>query len=117
MPKDKLEIFSGSNDYHKEYYKKNKELIRAKRLLNQKNIVTQDVKQWKIDKMNDPWAFYPFHDYQPFKKRLNQNATNQEGSTPPNTECGTASTPPNTECGTASTSNTSIPYSSPTLTV
>ena len=94
MPRDKLENFSGTSDYHKEYYRKNKELIRAKRLLNQKNIVTQDVKQWKIDKMNDPWAFYPFHDL-----------------------CSKGSTPPNTECGTACTSNTSIPYSSPTLTV
>lgn len=62
MPRDKLETYSGAN-YHKEYYKKNKELIRAKRMLLSKGtIVTQDVKQWKIDKMNDPWAFYPFYD-------------------------------------------------------
>ena len=31
-------------------------------LLSKGTIVTQDVKQWKIDKMNDPWAFYPFYD-------------------------------------------------------
>lgn len=63
MPRDKLETFSGSSDYHKEYYRKNKELIRAKRLLLLKGtIVTEDVKQWKINKMNDPWAFYPFYD-------------------------------------------------------
>lgn len=62
MPRDKLETYSGAN-YHKEYYKKNKELIRAKRMLLSKGtIVTEDVKQWKIDKMNDPWAFYPFYD-------------------------------------------------------
>ena len=62
MPRDKLETYSGAN-YHKEYYKKNKELIRAKRMLLSKGtFVSQDVKQWKIDKMNDPWAFYPFYD-------------------------------------------------------
>ena len=66
MPRDKLETFSGAN-YHKEYYKKHKELIRAKRLLLKGNIVTEDVKQWKIDKMNDPWAFYPF--YEPNSKK------------------------------------------------
>ena len=44
------------------HHKRNKELIRAKRLLTEKNIVTEDVKQWKINKMNDPWAFNPFYD-------------------------------------------------------
>lgn len=62
MTKDKLSAFGTGKEYHKEYYRKNKELIRAKRLLTEKNIVTPDVKQWKIDKMNDPWAFYPFYD-------------------------------------------------------
>ena len=61
MPRDKLETYSGAN-YHKEYYKKNKELIRAKRLLSKGTIVNEAVKQWKINKMNDPWAFYPFYD-------------------------------------------------------
>ena len=92
MPRDKLLSFSGSTNYHKEYYRKNKEFIRAKRLLTEKNIVTQDVKQWKIDKMNDPWAFYPFYDPNS-KKRYGEEE------------------PPNTEC--ADTSNNAIPSSSP----
>ena len=76
MPRDKLETFSGSSDYHKEYYRKNKELIRAKRLLLLKGtIVTEDVKQWKIDKMNDPWAFYPFYDPNS-KKRYGEEEDN-----------------------------------------
>lgn len=62
MTKDKLLPFGTGKEYHKQYYRKNKELIRAKRLLTQKNIVTQDVKQWKIDKLNDPYAFQPFYD-------------------------------------------------------
>jgi len=61
MPNDKLANVSVQN-YHKEYYKKNKELIRSKRLLLKANIVNEDVKQWKINKINNPWAFYPFHD-------------------------------------------------------
>jgi hypothetical protein len=63
MPREKLlNLPTTPRDYHKAYYKRNKELIRAKRLLTEKNIVTEDVKQWKINKMNDPWAFNPFYD-------------------------------------------------------
>jgi len=61
MGRDKL-LNIPARTYHKEYYKRNKELIRAKRLLTEKYIVTQDVRQWKIDKMNDPFAFNPFYD-------------------------------------------------------
>ena len=49
-------------EYHRQYYKKNKELIRAKRMMAKENIVTEDVKKWKEDKLKDPWAFYPFYD-------------------------------------------------------
>lgn len=91
MTKDKLSPFGTGKEYHKEYYRKNKELIRAKRLLTEKNIVTQDVKQWKIDKMNDPWAFYPFYD---------PNSKKRYGD----------------EEDILDISYTSIPYSSPTLT-
>lgn len=63
MPREKLlNLPTDAKNYHKEYYRRNKEIIRAKRLLTEKNIVTEDVKQWKIDKMNDPWAFNPFYD-------------------------------------------------------
>ena len=67
MTKDKLLPFGTGKEYHKGYYRKNKELIRAKRLLTEKNIVTEDVKQWKIDKLNDPYAFQPF--YNPHNKK------------------------------------------------
>lgn len=63
MPREKLlNLPTDAKNYHKEYYRRNKEIIRAKRLLTEKNIVTEDVKQWKIDKMIDPWAFNPFYD-------------------------------------------------------
>jgi hypothetical protein len=63
MPREKLlDLPTDVKNYHKEYYKRNKELIRAKRLLTDKNIVTEDVKEWKINKMNDPFAFHPFYD-------------------------------------------------------
>jgi hypothetical protein len=62
MPREKLlDLPTDAKNYHKEYYKRNKEMIRAKRLLTDKNIVTEDVKLWKIDKMNDPFAFNPFY--------------------------------------------------------
>jgi phospholipase C len=99
MPREKLlNLPTTPREYHKEYYKRNKELIRAKRLLTEKNIVTEDVKQWKINKMNDPWAFYPFYDPNS-KKRYGEEpdisnaivASCSKGSTPPNTESGTVS--------------------------
>jgi hypothetical protein len=63
MPREKLlNLPTDAKNYHKEYYRRNKEMIRAKRLLTDKNIVTEDVKLWKIDKMNDPFAFHPFYD-------------------------------------------------------
>jgi hypothetical protein len=49
--------------YHRQYYLKNKELIRAKRMMAKETIVTEDVKKWKEDKLKDPWGHYPFHDY------------------------------------------------------
>jgi len=49
-------------DYHKEYYKKNRDLIRAKRMMAKEIILTEDVKAWKEQKMKDPWALYPFYD-------------------------------------------------------
>ena len=63
MPRDKLlNLPTPARDYHKEYYRRNKELIRAKRLLTNENILTEDVKQWKIEKMKDEFAFNPFYD-------------------------------------------------------
>lgn len=49
-------------DYHRHYYQKNKELIRAKRIMAKETIVTEDVKKWKEEKLKDPYALYPFYD-------------------------------------------------------
>ena len=49
-------------EYHRLYYKKNRELIRLKRLQAKQTILTEDVKKWKEDKLNDPYALYPFYD-------------------------------------------------------
>jgi len=67
MGRDRL-LHMEARTYHKEYYKRNKELIRAKRLLTNDNTLTEDVKQWKIDKDSDPYALYPFHNDQPKKR-------------------------------------------------
>ena len=49
-------------EYHRQYYKKIKELIRAKRMMAKEHIITEDVKVWKESKLKDPYAFYPFYD-------------------------------------------------------
>jgi hypothetical protein len=48
--------------YHKEYYKKNKELIRNKRLQAKETIISEDVKAWKERMLSNPYALYPFYD-------------------------------------------------------
>ena len=63
-------------EYHRQYYKKNKELIRAKRMMARENIVTEDVKKWKEDKLKDPYALYPFYD---------SNSTKRYGEEPDDT--------------------------------
>lgn len=49
-------------DYHRQYYQKNKELIRAKRMMAKETIITEDVKAWKERMLNNPYALYPFYD-------------------------------------------------------
>ena len=49
-------------EYHRQYYQKNKELIRAKRMMAKEHIITEDVKKWKEEKLKDPYALYPFYD-------------------------------------------------------
>ena len=49
-------------EYHRQYYQKNKELIRAKRMSAKEHIITEDVKKWKEEKLKDPYALYPFYD-------------------------------------------------------
>ena len=50
------------SNYHRAYYQKNKELIRAKRMMAKETIVTEDVRLWKENKLKDPYALYPFYD-------------------------------------------------------
>lgn len=49
-------------DYHRQYYQKNKDIIRTKRLLAKETIITEDVKAWKERMLNNPYALYPFYD-------------------------------------------------------
>lgn len=49
-------------EYHRQYYQKNKELIRAKRMMAKEHIITEDVRLWKEEKLKDPYALYPFYD-------------------------------------------------------
>lgn len=48
--------------YHKEYYKKNRDLIKLKRMLANETIITEDVKAWKERMLKNPYALYPFYD-------------------------------------------------------
>jgi hypothetical protein len=78
-------------EYHRQYYKKNKELIRNKRLQAKETILTEDVKKWKEEKLKDPFALYPFYD---------PNSTKRYGEEP--------------DTSNPDTSTTGIPSSSPT---
>jgi len=49
-------------DYHRQYYQKNRDLIKMKRMLTKETILTEDVKAWKERMLNNPYAFYPFYD-------------------------------------------------------
>jgi len=49
-------------EYHRQYYKKNRDLIKLKRLQAKETILTEDVKVWKERMLNNPWALYPFYD-------------------------------------------------------
>lgn len=49
-------------EYHRIYYRKNKELIRAKRMMAKELTEIEDVKKWKEEKLKDPYALYPFYD-------------------------------------------------------
>jgi len=79
-------------EYHRQYYKKNRDLIKMKRLQAKQTILTEDVKKWKEEKLKDPWALYPFYDPDS-KKRY--------GEDEPDTSI-------------PDTSNVGIPFSSPT---
>ena len=49
-------------EYHRQYYKKNRDIIKMKRLLAKETILTENVKAWKERMLKDPYALYPFYD-------------------------------------------------------
>jgi hypothetical protein len=49
-----------SKEYHKEYYKKYKDMLKYKRDLNKTCKVSEDVISWKVMMENNPNCFYPF---------------------------------------------------------
>jgi len=49
-----------SKEYHKEYYKKYKDMLKYKRDLNKTCKVSEDVMSWKVMMENNPNCFYPF---------------------------------------------------------
>ena len=79
-------------EYHRQYYKKNRDLIKMKRLQAKQTILTEDVKKWKEEKLKDPWALYPFYD---------PSSSVRYGEDEPDTSI-------------PDTSNVGIPFSSPT---
>ena len=48
-------------EYHRLYYKKNRDLIAAKYKQIKQNLLYEEVKNWKQEKLNDPNAFSPFY--------------------------------------------------------
>jgi hypothetical protein len=76
--------------YHKEYYKKNRDLIKLKRLQAKEIIITEDVKAWKEQMLNNPWALYPFYDPSSNKRYGEEPDT----STPDTSNVGSPSSSP-----------------------
>lgn len=54
--------FTTPKDYHKEYYKKNRLTMKAKRDALIASKLTQEVLDWKKAKEKDPYALFPFYD-------------------------------------------------------
>lgn len=54
--------FTTPKDYHKEYYKKNRLSMKAKRDAENAYKLTQEVLDWKKTKEKDPYALFPFYD-------------------------------------------------------
>lgn len=54
--------FTTPKDYHKEYYKKNRLSMKAKRDAEKSSKLTQEVIDWKNAKLKDPYALFPFYD-------------------------------------------------------
>ena len=54
--------FTTPKDYHKEYYKKNRLAMKAKRDAEKCTKLSQEVIDWKNAKLKDPYALFPFYD-------------------------------------------------------
>lgn len=61
MPKKK-DNPNDTKEYYRQYYIKNKDNIRAKRIVCKENLVTEEVLKWKADKLQNPYALYPFYE-------------------------------------------------------
>jgi len=57
----KIEIDLEHKIYNRDYYKKNRDLIAAKYKQIKQNLLYEEVKNWKEEKLNDPNAFSPFY--------------------------------------------------------
>jgi hypothetical protein len=51
---------TNSKEYHKEYYKKHRIMLKYKRDLNKPTNVSEDVVAWKVMMQANPNCFYPF---------------------------------------------------------
>ena len=49
-----------SKEYHKEYYKRYKDVLKCKREFNKTCKITEDVIAWKVMMEGNPNCFYPF---------------------------------------------------------
>lgn len=60
---EKLKAKQQNREYHKNYYKQNKEAIKQRRLETAKRISQKNnaAKEWKERNINNPHIFSPFH--------------------------------------------------------
>lgn len=60
---EKLKTKQQNREYHKNYYKENKETIKHRRLETARRVssTSSAAKEWKARNMNNPHIFSPFH--------------------------------------------------------
>lgn len=60
---EKLKTKQQNREYHKNYYKENKEAIKQRRLETARRVASTSsaAKEWKIRNINNPFIFSPFH--------------------------------------------------------
>lgn len=60
---EKLKTKQQNREYHKNYYKENKEAIKQRRLDTARRVASTSsaAKEWKARNMNNPHIFSPFH--------------------------------------------------------